>query len=118
MGHYNEALVTHEAAAAGREEKFERAAALAGFWAERGKTETAQHFYLDGLRSYRGVSPFPLALLDFQLGLMWMRQDRLSEARTGTSGARSAACRLMRRRRDIWPRSTLYWAGQMPRLAG
>jgi tetratricopeptide (TPR) repeat protein len=55
---------------------------LAGFWAERGNTETAQHFYLDSLRSYRGVSPFPLALLDFQLGLMWMRQDRLNEART------------------------------------
>src|SRR6516162_2629798 len=81
MGHYHEALVTHEAAAADREGQFERAAALAGFWAERGKTETAQHFYLDSLRSYRGVSPFPLALLDFQLGLMWMRQDRLNQAR-------------------------------------
>ena len=82
MGHYHEALVAFEAAAADRGEQFERAAALAGFWAERGKTETAQHFYLDSLRSYRGVSPFPLALLDFQLGLMWMRQDRLNEART------------------------------------
>jgi tetratricopeptide (TPR) repeat protein len=82
MGHYHEALVTYEAATADRGEQFERAAALAGFWAERGKTETAQHFYLDSLRSYRGVSPFPLALLDFQLGLMWMRQDRLNEART------------------------------------
>jgi tetratricopeptide (TPR) repeat protein len=82
MGHYHEALVTHEAAAADREGQFERAAALAGFWADRGKAEPAQHFYLDSLRSYRGVSPFPLATLDFQLGLMWMRQDRLNEART------------------------------------
>jgi tetratricopeptide (TPR) repeat protein len=82
MGHYHEALVTYEAGTADRGEQFERAAALAGFWAERGKTDTAQHFYLDSLRSYRGVSPFPLALLDFQLGLMWMRQDRLNEART------------------------------------
>jgi tetratricopeptide (TPR) repeat protein len=86
MGHYYEALVTYEAAA-DRGEQFERAAALAGFWAERGKTETAQHFYLDSLRSYRGVSPFPLAMLDFQLGLMWMRQDRLNEARKCFSSA-------------------------------
>src|SRR5262249_51034522 len=82
MGHYHEALVTYEAGTADRGEQFERAAALAGFWAERGKTETAQHFYQDSLRSYRGVSPFPLALLDFQLGVMWMRQGRLNEART------------------------------------
>ena len=82
MGHYHEALVTYEAATADRGEQFERDAALAGFWAERAKTETAQQFYLDCLQSYRGVSPFPLALLDFQLGLMWMGQDRLSEART------------------------------------
>ena len=82
MVHYHEALVTYEAGTADRGEQFERTAALAGFWADRGKTETAQHFYLDSLHSYRGVSPFPLALLDFQLGLMWMRQDRQNEART------------------------------------
>jgi tetratricopeptide (TPR) repeat protein len=82
IGHYHEALVTYEAGTADRGEQFERAAALAGFWAERGKTERAQDFYLDSLRNYRGVSPFPLALLDFQLGLMWMRQHRLNEART------------------------------------
>jgi len=82
MGHYHEALVTHESAVADRGEQFERVATLAGFWAERGKAEQAQHFYLDSLRSYRGVSPFPLALLDFQLGLMWMSQHRLNEART------------------------------------
>jgi len=82
IGHYHDALVTYEAPTTDRGEQFERTAALAGFWADRGKTERAQHFYLDSLRSYRGVSPFPLALLDFQLGLMWLRQDRLSEART------------------------------------
>ena len=81
MGHYYDALVTY-AAAADRGGQFEHAAALAGFWAERGETETAQHFYLDSLRSYRGVSPFPLALLDFQLGVMWMRHEQLKEART------------------------------------
>jgi tetratricopeptide (TPR) repeat protein len=80
LGHYYEALETY-GAAADSGVQFEHAAALAGFWAERGKTETAQQFYLDSLRSYRGVSPFPLALLDFQLGVMWMRQDRPNDAR-------------------------------------
>ena len=40
LGQYHEALAAYEAAA-DRGGQFERAAALAGFWAERGKTETA-----------------------------------------------------------------------------
>jgi len=62
--------------------QFERAAALAGLWAECGEVDRARRFYLDGLRSYRGISPFPVALLEFQLGVMWMRDARLGEART------------------------------------
>src|SRR5262249_23319396 len=81
LGHYHEAFVAYQAAA-DRGGQFERAAALAGFWAERGKTETAQRFYLQSLSSYRGVSPFPLAQLDFQLGVMWMHPERLKHART------------------------------------
>jgi tetratricopeptide (TPR) repeat protein len=81
LGRFHEALVTC-AAAADRGGQFEQAAALAGLWAERGETDTAQHFYLESVRSYRGVSPFPLALLDFQLGVMWMRHKRLKEAHT------------------------------------
>src|SRR5262249_34839907 len=81
LGHYHEALVAYEAAA-DRGGQFERAAALAGFWAERGETDTAQRCYLESLRNYRGISPFPLALLDFQLGVMWMRCEHLKEART------------------------------------
>src|SRR5262249_41624814 len=81
LGHYHEALVAYEAAA-DRGGQFERAAALAGFWAERGKTDTAQRFYLQSLSSYRGVSPFPLAQLDFQLRVMWMRHKRPNQART------------------------------------
>jgi hypothetical protein len=81
LGHYHEALETYAAAADGGGQ-FERAAALAGLWAERGKTDTAQRFYLQSLSSYRGVSPFPLAQLDFQLGVMWMRHERLNQART------------------------------------
>ena len=81
LGHYHEAFAAYEAAA-DLGGQFERAAALAGFWAERGKTETAQRFYLQSLSSYRGVSPFPLAQLDFQLGVMWMRHEQLKQART------------------------------------
>src|SRR5262249_6520123 len=80
-GHSHEALVTSEAAA-DRGAQFERAAALAGLWAERGKIETAQRCYLQSLSSYHRVSPFPLAQLDFQLGVMWMRHERLDQART------------------------------------
>jgi tetratricopeptide (TPR) repeat protein len=67
--------------AADRGGQFEQAGALAGLWADRGETDTAQRLYLESLRTYRGVSPFPLAMLDFQLGTMWMRHDRLDEAR-------------------------------------
>src|SRR5262245_37154850 len=81
LGHYQEALVTY-GTVADRAEQFEQAAALAGLWAERGETETAQHFYLESLYTYRGVSPFPLALLDFQVGTSWRRRERLKEART------------------------------------
>jgi tetratricopeptide (TPR) repeat protein len=87
LGRYDEALVIY-AAAADRRGKFEQAAALAGLWAERGKTETAQRFYFESLRSYRGVSPFPLALLDFQLGVMWMHKRELDRARDHLRAAR------------------------------
>ena len=81
LGRYDEALAAYEEPA-DRGGQFEQAGALAGLWADRGETDTAQRAYLESLSSYRGVSPFPLALLDFQLGTMWMRHDRLDEART------------------------------------
>jgi tetratricopeptide (TPR) repeat protein len=81
QGRFDEALSTYSAVidSVGQ---FERAAALAGLWAERGEVDRAQRLYLDGLRCYRGISPFPVALLEFQLGVMWMREARLGEART------------------------------------
>jgi tetratricopeptide (TPR) repeat protein len=81
LGRYDEALVTYEDAA-DRGGQFEQAGALAGLWADRGETDTARRLYLESLRTYRGVSPFPPAMLDFQLGTMWMRRDRLDQART------------------------------------
>src|SRR5262249_53157131 len=80
LGHYHEALATY-GTVADRAKPFEQAAALAGLWAERGEAERAPPFCLEGLGSYRGVSRFPPAQLDFQLGVMWMREDRLRDAR-------------------------------------
>src|SRR5262249_48189158 len=81
LGQYHEALVAYEAAADGGGQS-EGAAVWAGFGPARGKTETAQRCYVQSLRSYRGVSPFSLAQLDFQRGVMWMRHERLNHART------------------------------------
>ena len=80
LGRYDEALAAYEEAA-DRGGQFEQAGALAGLWADCGETDAAQRAYLESLRSRRGVSPFPVALLDFQLGTMWMRHGRLDQAR-------------------------------------
>jgi tetratricopeptide (TPR) repeat protein len=61
---------------------------LAGLCAERGEIEAAESLYLECRSRYRGVSPFPLALLDFQCGLMWMNNGRLDDARTSFDAAR------------------------------
>ena len=87
LGRYDEALAILEAAE-GHRESFENVAALFGLHAERGKIDIAERLYLESRRRYRGVSPFPLALLDFQLGLMWMNEDRLDYARAAFDAAR------------------------------
>ena len=76
VGRYDEALALREQAVA-RRENFENVAALVGLHAERGEIEAAERRYAQSHSRYRGVSPFPLALLDFQLGLMWMNEGRL-----------------------------------------
>jgi tetratricopeptide (TPR) repeat protein len=87
LGRYDEALAIREEAA-NRRPNFETLAALAGLWAERGDAETAQRLYRDCRSRYRGVSPFPLALLDFQMGLMWMEHGQFDNARTWFDAAR------------------------------
>jgi tetratricopeptide (TPR) repeat protein len=88
VGRYDEALAIREEAVA-RRASFESVAALVGLYAERGEIDAAERVYAESRRRYRGVSPFPLVLLDFQLGLMWMSEGRLDEARTSFD----AACR-------------------------
>jgi tetratricopeptide (TPR) repeat protein len=86
VGRYDEALAIREKAA-DCQPSFEHAAALVGLYSERGEIDAAERMYVDSCRRYRGVSPFPLALLDFQLGLMWMSEGRLDEARTSFDAA-------------------------------
>jgi tetratricopeptide (TPR) repeat protein len=79
LGRYDEALALRKQAVA-RCATFESLAALAGLCAERGEVETAQQLHVESQSRYRGVSPFPLALLDFQFGHMWMHQGEWKEA--------------------------------------
>lgn len=81
LGRYGEAYAMRKAAVS-RKPGFENIVALAGLCAELGEIDTAERLHGECLLIYRGVSPFPLALLDFQLGLMWMNADRLDDART------------------------------------
>jgi tetratricopeptide (TPR) repeat protein len=86
QGRYDEALAIREEAA-DRLASFENVAALAGLYAERGEIDLAERLYAESHSLYRGVSPFPLAFLDFQLGLMWMNEGRLDDARTSFDAA-------------------------------
>jgi len=87
LGRYDEALAIREEAAQ-RRANFENLAALVGLYAERGEIDAAERVYAESRRRYRGVSPFPLALLDFQLGLAWMTEGRLDDARASFDAAR------------------------------
>ena len=87
LGRYDEALAMREEAA-DRRASFENVAALVGLYSEIGENDAAERLYAESRRQYRGVSPFPLALLDFQLGLMWMNKGRLDDARTSFDTAR------------------------------
>ena len=87
LGRYDEALAIREEAA-DRRASFENVAALAGLHAERGEVDAAERLYAESRRRYRGVSPFPLALLDFQLGLLWMNEGRWDDARAAFDAAR------------------------------
>jgi tetratricopeptide (TPR) repeat protein len=87
LGRYDEALAIREAAT-DRRASFENVSALAGLRAERGEIDAAERLYAESRNRYRGVSPFPLALLDFQSGLMWMNNGRLDDARSSFDAAR------------------------------
>ena len=62
--------------------------ALTTLHAERGDTERAVRLHTESVRRYRGISPLPLATLNFQLGVMWMREGDFYRARDQLTAAR------------------------------
>ena len=87
LGRYDEAFAIREEAAH-RSPSFESLGALTTLHAERGETERAVRLHAESVRRYRGISPLPLAMLDFQLGTMWMHAGQLDRARDHLIAAR------------------------------
>jgi len=87
LGRYDEAFAIREEAAR-RSPSFESLGALTTLHAERGDTERAVRLHAESVRRYRGISPLPLATLNFQLGVMWMREGDFDRARDQLTAAR------------------------------
>ena len=79
LGRYDEALAIRRLAV-NRHADFGALAALAGVHGERGEMNEAERWFTAAARCYRGTSPFPLAMLEFQRGQLWMEHDDLSRA--------------------------------------
>ena len=86
LGRYDEALQFFREAAERRAD-FASLGALATLHAERGDVTTAELFFDESRARYRGVAPFPLALLDFRHALMWLAEGDLHRARTWLNAA-------------------------------
>jgi tetratricopeptide (TPR) repeat protein len=78
-GQVAEALRLHRAAAEERP-RLETLAGLAGLMAEEGRFEEAEKLYAQARAAYRDVSPFPVAWLEFQEGLLWESAGNLERA--------------------------------------
>ncbi len=74
-------LENRESAAKARA-SFTHLADLAAAKAELGETEAADALYERALKAYRDVSPFPVAFVAFQRGLMWAMVGDDAKART------------------------------------
>jgi tetratricopeptide (TPR) repeat protein len=86
LGRAEEAL-TLARTSADRRPGFTSLAALAVLHAERGEAAIAEPLFAESRARYRSVSPFPLALLDFQRGRMWLSQDDPQRARSWFAAA-------------------------------
>jgi tetratricopeptide (TPR) repeat protein len=80
VGCHAEALVLRRNAAERRPD-FATLGRLAVLKAERREVAEAERLFTEARRRYRGVSPFPVASLDFRRGLMWLRERDLPTAR-------------------------------------
>jgi tetratricopeptide (TPR) repeat protein len=84
--HYDEAFTLLRNAVERRAD-FASQAALASLYAERGELATAEHLFDESRGHYHGVSPFPVAQLDFQRALMWIAHEDLPRARRWLAAA-------------------------------
>lgn len=79
QGKYDAALELLTGATRSRRD-FDSLGALAVLHAERNDCAAAEKCFNESLDSYRGVSPIPLAILEFQRGHMWMSEGDLRRA--------------------------------------
>jgi len=86
IGRYDDALALHREAVERRAD-LNSLGAMATLYAERGEIAAAERFFEESRERYRGVSPFPLAFLDFQRGLMWLAHGDLHQARVWLADA-------------------------------
>jgi len=86
LGRYDEALAILRPAAESHAD-FSARAGLAGLYGERGELDEAERWFDAARGSYRSTSPFPLALLEFQRGRLWLEHDDLRRARAWCAAA-------------------------------
>jgi tetratricopeptide (TPR) repeat protein len=80
MGRTKDALVLQQALAQ-RDPSMGNLGSLAVMLGDQGKQEEADALFARAPASYRDVSPFPVAWLEFQRGLMWERAGQTTKAR-------------------------------------
>lgn len=90
IGHYEPARTIYNQAVERRAD-FKSLGDLASLYAERGETAAAEKFFSASRQRYCGVSPIPIAQLDFRRAQMWMAHGDLSGARRWLE---TVACRL------------------------
>lgn len=81
VGRYDEAITIYDDLAKRRTD-FESLGTMATLTAECGEITAAEALFEESRARYRGVSPIPLALLDFRRGHMWLSQGELCRARS------------------------------------
>jgi tetratricopeptide (TPR) repeat protein len=86
LGRYDEALAIRRQSVDTHAD-FRALAALAGACGERGEMDEAERWFTAATRCYRGTSPFPVAMLEFQRGRLWKEHDDLRRARAWCDAA-------------------------------
>ncbi len=81
LGCYDDALAIRRRLAVESWGDFSAVAALASLYGARGEMDEAEAWYSAAICCYRGTSPFPLAMLEFGAGQLWMELNDLHRAR-------------------------------------